>query len=191
MVFGRSIIPVFAGWVAWVYLLSLLVLLGLREPEPAAPLRPQARFVDADTLFQCPSGCDGNSLSALAIEISEPLDHDVAIPIKAIPETARPAEHYDADIDAAAIVKAGQTRGVIREREGRRDITIHNAGIGPKPLRFILELQHARDVVVAPDPLGRREIELQPDNDLRPPPPARLTPAKFDELFTSRRAGVP
>jgi hypothetical protein len=184
MTFGRSMLSVLGAWVAWVYLLSLLVLLGVPSPRPVDKPRPNVRFVEAEKVFRCPAGEDRNALEGIEVEVSEPLEHDVAIPLKAIRGSARPAEHYDADPDAAAVIKAGETRGRIRLRDELRDVTVRPEGVGGEPLRFMLELQHTLDVVAAPDPLGRREIEIPPGAiDPTPGPSPRLIAAGFDDQF--------
>ena len=182
MAFGRSIITVLVGWVVWVYLLSLLAILRLPDPKPVPQPRPNVRFVGSEEVFMCPPGALRNALADIEVEVSEPLDHDVEIPLKAIRGTARPAEHYDIDPDAAAIIKAGQTRGTIRDRGGFRDVTIRSEGVAGQPIRFTLELQNTREVVTAPDPQGRREVELQSSRSVPPDRPhSRLTAAGFPE----------
>lgn len=182
MTLVRSMLSVLAAWVAWVYLLSLLVLLGLPEPPPVGKPRPNVLFVAAEMAFECPAAADRNALEGIEVEVSEPLDHDVVIPIKAIRGSARPAEHYEADSDAAAIVKAGETRGRIRLRDDLLDVTVRPTAVGAEPLRFTLELQNTLDVVAAPDPLGRREVVLLPSSaEPPPPPPGRLVATGFGE----------
>jgi len=162
--------------------LSLLVLLGLPDPPMPPKPRPNVRFVASETAFECPADADRNALEGIEVEVSEPLDHDVMIRIKAVRDSARPAEHYEADSDAAVIVEAGETRGRIRRRDDLLDVTVRPTGVGSEPLRFTLELQDGRDVVAAPDPLGRREVTLLPRNaESSPPSRGRLIATGFSQ----------
>lgn len=184
MVFGGSIFRVFTGWVAWIYMLSLFVLLGIPDSVPVAPPRPNVRFVDFEQPFTCAPGSAPNALTAITVQVSEPFNRDLEIPLKAIRGTAVPVEHYEADSDAAVFIKAGQTVGYIRERDGRLDVLVRAEGGNTSPRRFVLELQNTHDVVVAADPQGRRNVELLAGSGSHPAT-APLTPTEFTEQFVA------
>lgn len=178
---SRSILPVVGGWVVWVHLLSFLV---IRPSEPkVAPLRPSVSFVDFDSTFECDPASGRNALSGVEAELSEPFDHDVVIPVKALAVTAKPVRDYSADKDAAIVFKAGQVRGRLRDRNGLADITIEGSETDDEPVTFRLELQGTSDVVTAPDPRAHRDVRILGNPDDEPKPDPRVTKIDFTDRF--------
>jgi hypothetical protein len=181
MLHGRSMMPIFGGWVMWVHLLSLLALMH-RDPPPP-PLRPLVSFVDCDRTYECDPEAGPNALSGVEAELSESFDHDIVIPLKAIAGSAKPGRNYAADLDAAVVFKAGQTRGRIRDRDGLADVIIEGGNAGGEPVQFRLELQGTSEVVTAADPQGYREIRIAGAEMDPLRPETRLTKADFTEQF--------
>jgi hypothetical protein len=174
--FGRSIMPVFGGWVIWVYLLTLVVLSP--PPRPKPPLRRTVEFLSAEKTYLAQPAAAGNALGDLHAELSEALDYDALIPVRAIPGTARPGSHFEIESDAAMSFPAGSTRGTVRVRNGKPDIRIGKSA--EQSVRFTLRLDGTKDVVPAPDPRGYRDVEIPPA-DRSVPPASTLTRAWLDK----------
>ena len=183
----RSLLPVFGGWVVWVYLLTLV---AFYPPNPVQrPLPSKVAFVDHDTPYVVPENADRDALSVVEIELDEVSKKDLLIPVRVFSKTgesdreaAEAGRGYAADPDAAFIIKAGESRGVLRVREGLCDVTIERveaAGLR----KFCLEIQDTQDVVRAPDPQGYRWIEMQGDAPPPPPLPVKTIPAAFKEHY--------
>jgi hypothetical protein len=182
---GRSLLPVFGLWVVWVYLLSLVVLRPLGH-VPTAPLRPTVRFVDADEVHVFDPGAGPNGLREVVAELSEPFDREVEIPVTAIP-VASPADgatqaqagvDYTVARDAVFVFPANETRGHLRERASLLDVTVTPDPSASEPRRFRLQLDGTEQVVVAPDPLAFRTIEIPPGSR---PVAMKGNPAHFRE----------
>jgi hypothetical protein len=166
---NRSTLPVFGLWVVWVYLLSLVALRGVGGSGPA-PLRPTVRFVNAGEAFTCSIDSGANALSAIRAELSNTFDHDIEIPVTALPvavaprgvEPARPGIDFSADRDAVFAFPAGASEGVLRVRDSLADVTVSTDPLLEVTRRFRLRLDGTEDVVVAADPQGFRVIDLVP-----------------------------
>lgn len=166
---GRSLLPVFGMWVAWVYLLSLVVLRPAGNAPPP-PLRPQVRFVDAEKTYRYEVEAGANGLRGVEAEISEPFTHPVEIPVSVVPvgatadgvEPARAGVDYAADRDAVIVFPANARRGVLRERESLLDVAVTPDAAATAIRRFRLRLDGTGDVVVAADPLGFRTVDIPP-----------------------------
>ena len=112
--YGRSILPVLAGWVAWVYMLSLLVLFvgfGFRGPGPTAMPRPEIKFVDNGQDLIRPSVAFQDAITNVEIELSEPLDRDIEVPISVNVTSVSTGQADRPACTATASIKAGEKRG--------------------------------------------------------------------------------
>ena len=164
---GRSALPVFGLWVAWVYLLSLIVIRPAGD-VPLAPLRPEVRFLDADTTFDYDVAAGPNGLRGLQAELSQAFDRPIEIPVTVSPvetvphgtEHARAGVDYAADRDAVIFFPANSTRGTLRERDALLDVAVTPDAGAAARRRFRLQLDGTEDVVVAADPQGLRLIDI-------------------------------
>jgi hypothetical protein len=184
---GRSLLPVFGLWVAWVHVLSLVVLSPLGRVPDAAP-RPSVRFVDAEEFHVVDPESGPNALRQVAAELSEPLDHAIEIPVSTIPvaspsqgiAAATPGVDFTAARDAVFVFPAHETRGYLRERGSLLDVTVTPDPSAAEPRRFRLQLEGTDDVVVAPDPLAFRTVEIPVAGR---PVAGRGNPAHFREAL--------
>lgn len=166
---GRSLLPIFGTWVAWVYLLSLVVLRPAGNTPPP-PLRPQVRFVEAEKTYRYDVAAGANGLHGVEAEISEAFAHPVAIPVSVVPveasadgaEPARAGVDYAADRDALIEFPANSRRGVLRKRDSLLDVAVTPDAAATAIRRFRLRLDGTGDVVVAADPQGFRTVDIPP-----------------------------
>ena len=164
---GRSALPVFGLWVAWVYLLSLIVVRPAGDVPLALP-RPEVRFVDADSPFDYDVEAGPNGLRGIEAELSKAFDRPIEIPVTALPvetapegtEPARPGVDYAADRDAVIFFPANSRRGILRERDALLDVAVTPDTAAVARRRFRLRLDGTEDVVVAADPLGLRLVDI-------------------------------
>ncbi|NBP81060.1 hypothetical protein EBU58_10175, partial [bacterium] len=190
-----SLFPIFAGWVVWVHLLTLLVLVPpeLDDPDPDPDLRPTVAFVDADPEkgFVCPENAGRNALSEVRVELNEPAKTDLVIPVRAFSpqqvdenyDAAVRGRHYEADFDAAFVISKGESSGRLRVRNDLNDITVESVAVA-RPTRFRLELEKfTKDVVAAADPGGYRWVDIPALTPDLPPLPDDSIPTAFKERY--------
>ena len=194
---GSSFFPIFGGWVVWVHLLTLIVFYPPEIEDPDDPDaiddRPTVAFVDADehAAFVCPDGAGQNALSGVRVTLSEPATTDLFIPVRALPPpqvnakfaAAVRGRHYEADLDAAFVIRAGEQTGGLRIRDGLNDVTVESVAVS-RPTRLKLELaKETKEVVAAPDPGGFRWVEIPPQGAAPSQLPSASIPTAFDENY--------
>lgn len=183
---GRSALPVFGLWVAWVYLLSLVVLRPAADARLPSP-RPEVRFVNADEPFEYDVGAGPNGLRSVEAELSRAFDRPIEIPVtafsvEAVPEgiePARPGIDFTVDRDAVVFFPANSRRGVLRERGALLDVAVTPHDSATTRRRFRLRLDGTEDVVVAADPQGLRMVDIPAGTQ----PPRAGIKAGFQDLL--------